>query len=107
MSKPTSSAAIQLLLVTFFSAHARANCVNTDGSGGCFTSLQAAVDAARINEVVSVAPGTYGPDIPGRIEVPRRMTITGSGAGSTIIDAHIVFDYGVRGGAVTDATLLD
>lgn len=88
-------------------ARAESICVNTDGSGGCLTSLQAAVDAAGVNEIVSIAPGTYSPDVPGVITIPRRLAIQGSGRGVTIIDAHLVVAYGVRGGNVSDVTVLD
>ena len=103
-----ASAWLALLAITaLVPARAESICVNTDGSGGCLTSLQAAVDAAGVNEVVSIAPGTYLPDAPGVITVPRRLVIQGSGRGVTIIDARIVVAYGVRGGTVSDVTLLD
>lgn len=36
-----------------------ASCVNPGGTGGCFASIQAAVDAAGSGEVVEIEAGTY------------------------------------------------
>ena len=34
-------------------------CVNPGGTGGCFSTIQAAVDAAGKNDVINIAAGTY------------------------------------------------
>src|SRR6185437_16290443 len=41
------------------SAHAATLCVNTAGSGGCYSTISAAVTAAASHDVINVAPGTY------------------------------------------------
>jgi len=49
-----------LLFVIFTSANCwAAQCVREDGSGGCFTSIQAAVGAAVAGEVIAIYPGNY------------------------------------------------
>lgn len=58
-------------------------CVNGDGSGGCMTSIQAAVTAAADGETVSVAGGTYMESV----SITKSISLVGAGAGSTIIDA--------------------
>jgi parallel beta-helix repeat protein len=34
-------------------------CVNPNGSGGCYTTISAAVAAAAVNDIIDVGPGTY------------------------------------------------
>ena len=48
---------------------------------GCFTSLQAAVDAAQEGSTIKLAPGTYR----GGVVVARSVRLAGSGAGRTVI----------------------
>jgi parallel beta-helix repeat protein len=62
---------------------AAALCVSPDGSGGCYTSIQAAVNAANSGDTISVAPGTYQESV--TISTP--LTLVGAGADSTTIDA--------------------
>ena len=53
------------------------------GSGhGCFTTLQAAVDAAHDGDTVTVAPGTFA----GGITINTSIRLVGSGADATIIE---------------------
>ncbi len=46
-------------LLAAASAGAAIRCVNTTGTGGCFTSIAAAVNAAAAGDTVTVAPGVY------------------------------------------------
>jgi hypothetical protein len=48
---------------------------------GCYSTVQAAVDAAHDGDAISIAPGTYA----GGVTVDVSVTIVGAGAGSTII----------------------
>ena len=58
-------------------------CVSPGGAGGCFASLQSAVDAAAVGDVVEIAAGTYVESV----QMPRkRLTLRGAGATTTIID---------------------
>jgi len=65
------------------SAFAKTLCVNHSGSNGCFTSINSAVSAASALDVINVWPGTYKEDV--IIGMP--LSLIGSGAGSTIVDA--------------------
>ncbi|MFN8599835.1 MAG: choice-of-anchor Q domain-containing protein [Candidatus Binatia bacterium] len=59
-------------------------CVNPGGTGGCFASVQAAVDAAASKSVIHVEPGTYV----GNLSIPAirgGITIAGAGAALTVI----------------------
>lgn len=59
-------------------------CVAPGGAGGCFASIQAAVDAATTASVIDVAAGTYVENVV--ITAPPVLTIRGAGAGLTIVD---------------------
>lgn len=59
-------------------------CVAPGGAGGCFASIQAAVDAATTGTVIDVAAGTYVENVV--ITTPPVLTIRGAGAGLTIVD---------------------
>jgi parallel beta-helix repeat protein len=50
---------VPLLFVLATPVSAATRCVNTGGTGGCFGSIQAAVNAANGGDVIKVYPGTY------------------------------------------------
>ncbi len=58
-------------------------CVNPAGSHNCFTTIQAAVNSAAVNDVINVGPGTYKEEVD--IGIP--LALIGSGPSSAIIDA--------------------
>jgi hypothetical protein len=62
---------------------ASASCVNPTGKTGCFSSISAAVAAARPGAIISVAPGTYKEDV----VITKSLTLIGSGPNNTIINA--------------------
>jgi parallel beta-helix repeat protein len=64
-------------------AVAKTLCVNTTGSGGCFKTIQGAVNGASANDVIQVAAGTYKEFV----AVGKPLSIIGAGSGSSIIDA--------------------
>ncbi len=64
---------------------AASSCVNPGGTGGCFASVQAAIDAAATGDLVTVAAGTYAEQI--TIGPPKRLTLVGAGAGATILQS--------------------
>jgi hypothetical protein len=51
------------------------------GGTGCYTTIQAAVDAARAGDTISVRPGTYH----GGVTITKSIRLRGAGASSTII----------------------
>jgi len=64
-------------------AVASAACVNPGGTGGCFSSINAAVAATFPGGIVTVAPGTYKEDV----VIGKPLSLIGAGASTTIIDA--------------------
>jgi hypothetical protein len=83
-----------LLLSASSDAFAATLCVNPGGSGGCFATVQAAVDAAARNDVIEMAAGTYV----GQVQMPegKPLTLHGAGAGATIIDGNTVGNAALR-----------
>lgn len=67
-------------------ARAATLCVNTTGTGGCFASIQPAVDAAGSGDVIDIAAGTYVENV--AIGPGSRLTIQGASATSTIIQGN-------------------
>src|SRR5215813_8099044 len=51
------------------------------GKPTCFTTIQAAVDAAHDGDTISIAPGTYT----GGIRIAKSVALAGAGAAATTI----------------------
>jgi parallel beta helix pectate lyase-like protein len=58
-------------------------CVNPAGSGGCYSTIQSAVNNAKARDVINVGPGTYKEGVV--IGIP--LSLIGAGAGQSTIDA--------------------
>jgi hypothetical protein len=58
-------------------------CVNPGGTGGCFSTISAAVAAASPNDTVKVAAGTYTEDV----VIGKTLSLVGASRSTTIIDA--------------------
>src|SRR5579862_9431093 len=58
-------------------------CVNPAGSGGCYSTIQSAVNSAKAKDVIKVGPGTYKEGVV--IGIP--LSLIGAGAGQSTIDA--------------------
>src|SRR3974390_2782556 len=58
-------------------------CVNTAGSGGCYSKIATAVSHASSGDTVKVAPGTYKEDV----VIGKSLSLIGAGAGASVIDA--------------------
>ena len=86
-------------------AAAASLCVNPGGSGGCYTTIQAAVSHASAYDVIHVRPGTYKEFV--TIGIP--LSVLGDGAGDTIIDAtglaHGIFVDGFDNPGLRDVTV--
>jgi parallel beta-helix repeat protein len=71
-------------LIVFWSptpAAATTHCVNPQGTGGCFDSIQDAIDASSASDVINVAAGTYEEDI----TLKAGVQVIGAGAGLSVI----------------------
>src|SRR5580692_8061989 len=58
-------------------------CVNPGGTGGCFSTISAAVAAASPNDTVKVTAGTYTEDV----VIGKALSLVGASRSTTIIDA--------------------
>ena len=58
-------------------------CVNPGGTGGCFSSIGAAVAASSPNDTVTVQKGTYNEDV----VIGKSLSLVGAGPTNSIIDA--------------------
>ena len=86
-------------------AAASTSCVNPNGSHGCYSTIQAAVNHASSNEVINVEPGTYTEDVV--IGIP--LSLVGADADKSIIDAtglaHGIFVDGFDHPGLNDVTI--
>ena len=64
-------------------AAAATHCVNPGGTGGCSSSIGAAVTAASAGDTIQVAHGTYKEDV----AIAKSLSLIGDGEANTIIDA--------------------
>jgi hypothetical protein len=83
----TVGAAFLLAALSAARATAATLCVNPGGTGGCFASIQAAVDAAENNDLVQIAAGTYNESVSLTGSTRGRLQVRGAGATDTVIDA--------------------
>jgi nitrous oxidase accessory protein NosD len=70
-------------LITAVTTPALASCVNPGGRFGCFSTIGAAVAAARPGSAIIVAPGTYKETV----VIGKPLSLIGSNSSNTIIDA--------------------
>jgi hypothetical protein len=84
------------------SAFAANTCV---GPGpGCFSTLQAAIDAAHDRDTIHIAPGTFA----GGVTIEKSVRLVGAGAGSTIIrGGDSVLTIGAFGAASEPTVSID
>jgi parallel beta-helix repeat protein len=64
-------------------AAAATHCVNPGGTGGCSSSIGAAVTAASAGDTIQVAHGTYNE----YVVIPKSLSLIGENQRNTIIDA--------------------
>ncbi len=74
---------VALSLITSQTLLAATLCVNPQGSGGCQSSISAAVAAASPGDTILVASGTYTEDV----VIPKSLSLVGEGWQNTTIDA--------------------
>jgi hypothetical protein len=78
------AAALLMLAVWLSPASGNAACVNEGGTGGCFATIQEAVDAASDFETIEIAAGMYPESV--TISQRRGLTLQGAGADQTLLD---------------------
>jgi parallel beta-helix repeat protein len=59
-------------------------CVNPKGTGGCYSTISAAVAAAAAGSTINVAAGTYAEDV----VITKSVYLIGAGSSKTIVNAH-------------------
>jgi hypothetical protein len=102
---------LETILVVLASSQAAAAvlCVNPGGTGGCFSSIQGAVDAAGRNDVIEIGAGTYEGQV--FIYGNDRPTLRGAGAESTILDMTDAFVLAVEirdaGATIEDLSIIN
>lgn len=60
-------------------------CVDPGGAGGCFTTIQAAIDAAEPAARILIGAGTYNENLV--VSSAKKLELLGAGEGSTIVEA--------------------
>lgn len=65
------------MLVTKKTSAAATSCVNPGGTGGCFSSIQAAISAASPGDTINVAAGTYSE----QVNINKTVILKGAQAG--------------------------
>lgn len=100
------SLAVTTLLLTLAlpAASAPTLCVNPGGTGGCFATVQSAVNAAGRGAVIEIAAGTYVENVV--IPPAAKLTLAGAGATASIVDGngsgHV---FAIGGGLNTNVTM--
>lgn len=96
------------VLVAMFSspALAKTSCVNPSGSGGCFKTIQGAVNAAAPGDIIKVAAGTYTQ----MITLWQPVVLMGAGSGQSVINAtglaHGIFVDGFDHPGLQNVTII-
>lgn len=98
----TLAIVLSALLVAMPVAQADTLCVNTGGTGGCYSSIQDAIDAANAGDTINVAAGTYNESL----LIDKGLTLTGAGAATTFVTGGIVLGAGTYTGVTIDGFTL-
>jgi len=85
-------------------AEAATLCVNPGGTGGCFATIQQAVDAAGRNDVIQIGAGLYAENVV--VPAAVKLTLTGAGPAATLVDGSASGPViTVTGGLNTNVTM--
>jgi hypothetical protein len=77
---------LALLTLTAAPAYAGVQCVNPGGTDGCFSTIQAAINAAGFLDTIQIASGTYHEKVSMVPPNNKWLLIQGAGAEKTIVD---------------------
>ena len=89
----TTKSLVTGAVIAALSPLAHASCVNVGGTGGCFASIQAAIDSAAFGETITLAAGLY---YEGNIRMNQQVDRGGAGRDATIIDGSVDNGDGTR-----------
>ncbi len=92
-SNPTVSAGVVKL---FIHTPASSFCVNPGGTGGCFASIQAAVNAASSGDTINIAAGSY----PEQVTISKSLTIVGADKATTMLTTPASLVTGIGGNLI-------
>jgi parallel beta-helix repeat protein len=76
-------ACVTFVALMSVAAPAAVRCVNPGGTGGCFSTISAAVAAAHPNDTIEVSPGTYAEDV----IIDKSLSLVGKSQATTFINA--------------------
>ena len=74
------------VIAAFSPLLSHAACVNVGGTGGCFASIQQAINASSPGDTVTVAAGLYNE---GNIRMNVNVNVVGAGRDATIVDGSL------------------
>jgi len=101
------SASVLLFIAALQPAEATNLCVNSSGSHGCYSKIQAAVNHAAPNDVIDVEAGTYNE----QVTIGISLSVIGAGPGHTVIDAtgfaHGIFVDGFDNPGLHNVTIAE
>jgi len=96
--------ALLLLAVPRQIASAATLCVNPGGTGGCFASIQAAVNAASSGDTINIAPGTYAENV-GILNKPLTLPLTLLGTSTLTTFVDTISTYNSNQVAISNLTI--
>jgi Right handed beta helix region len=76
-------ACVTVVVALCAAAPAATRCVNPGGTGGCYSTISAAVAAAHPNDTIQVSSGTYAEDV----IIDKSLSLVGKSRATTFIDA--------------------
>jgi len=80
----------------FVNAPVASFCVNPGGTGGCFASIQGAVNAASNGDTINIAAGNY----PEQVTISKSLTIVGADKGTTMLTTPASLVSGIGGNLI-------